>query len=114
MQYKGYENILFTVISLLTGLSIVYHYSSSLPDFDIGFNEAFTTAICGMLTFALWGILVYLFHFIGKQVSNTRKSHLIKITAMLIYWFIVWVFCYYQCAIKTVQDWHDMMKGNVG
>lgn len=114
MQYKEYENILFTVISLLTGLGIVYYYSSSLPDFDIGFNEAFTTAICGMLAFVLWAILSYLFHFIGKQVSDTRKSRPIKIAAMLIYWLIVWGFCYYQCTIKAVQDWNDMMNGNVG
>lgn len=114
MQHKGYENVLFTVISLLTGLGIVYYYSSSLPDFDIGFNEAFTIAICGMLVFVLWGILAYLFHFIGKQVSDTRKSRLIKITALLIYWLIVWGFCYYQCTIKAVQDWNDMMNGNVG
>lgn len=59
MQYKGYENVLFTVISLVTGLGIVYYYSSSLPDFDIGFNKAFTAAIYGMLIFALWGILIY-------------------------------------------------------
>lgn len=114
MQYKGHENVLFAVISLLTGWGIVYYYSSSLPDFDIGFNEAFTTAICGMLTFVLWGILLYLFHFIGKQVSDIRKSSLIKMAAMLIYWLIVWAFCYYQCAIKAVQDWNDMMNGNVG
>ena len=67
-----------------------------------------------ILTFVLWGIMLFLFHFIGKQVNNIRKRRLFKITAVLVYWLIVWGICYYQCAIEAVRNWNDMMNGNVG
>lgn len=42
------------------------------------------------------------------------KRWLFKITAVMVYWLIVWGYCYYQCTIVAVQDWNDMMNGNVG
>ena len=67
-----------------------------------------------ILTFVLWGIMLFLFRFIGKQVDDTQKRRLFKITAVLVYWLIVWGICYYQCAIEAVRNWNDMMNGNVG
>lgn len=114
MPYKRIENALFAIISLLVGWCITSYYTSALPDFDIAANDIFITIKCKVLTFVLWGIMLFLFHFIGKQVNDIRKRRLFKITAVLIYWLIVWGICYYQCAIKAVQDWNDMMNGNVG
>lgn len=42
------------------------------------------------------------------------KRRLFKITAVMVYWLIVWGYCYYQCTIVAVRDWNDMMNGNVG
>ena len=67
-----------------------------------------------ILTFVLWGIMLFFFYVIGKQVNNIRKRRLFKITAVLVYWLIVWGICYYQCAIEAVRNWNDMMNGNVG
>lgn len=113
MSYKRIENALFAIISLLVGWRITSYYTSALPDFDIAANDIFITIKCKVLTFVLWGIMLFLFHFIGKQVNDIWKR-LFKITAVLVYWLIVWGICYYQCAIKAVQDWNDMMNGNVG
>ena len=114
MTHKRIENALFAIISLLVGWCITSYYTSALPDFDIAANDIFITIKCKVLTFVLWGIMLFLFRFIGKQVSDIRKRRLFKITAVLVYWLIVWGICYYQCAIKAVQDWNDMMNGNVG
>lgn len=114
MQYKKIENILFAMISLFVGLRMVSYYTSALPDFDIAANDIFITIECNVLTFALWGIMLFLFRFIRKQVDDTRKRRLFKIAAVLVYWLIVWGICYYQCAIEAVRDWNDMMNGNVG
>lgn len=114
MPYKRIENALFAIISLLVGWCIAFYYTSALPDFDIAANDIFITIKCKVLTFVLWGIMLFLFRFIGKQVNDIRKRRLFKITAVLVYWLIVWGICYYQCAIKAVQDWNDMMNGNVG
>lgn len=67
-----------------------------------------------MLTFVLWGMLLFLFRFISKQVDDTRKKRLFKIIFVLVYWLLVWGYCYYQCAIVAIQDWNDMIKENVG
>lgn len=80
--------------------------------FDIAANNIYTTIECEVLTFVLWGMLIFLFRFIGKQVDATRKKRLSKITSVLAYWLIVWGFCHYQYAIKAVRDWNDMMNGN--
>ena len=114
MKPKRSENILFAVISLLVGFYIVSHYTSALPDFDIALNEAGTFLFCGTWTFVLWGVLLFLFCIIGKQVDDFRKRRLFKIVAVLAYWVIVWGICYYQCAIKAVRDWNEMMNGNAG
>lgn len=114
MQYKKIENVLLAVISLFIGLCIVSYYTSALPDFDIAANDIFTTIECEVLAFVLWGIMLFLFRFIRKLVDDTKKRRLFKITAVLVYWLIMWGICYYQCAIKAVQDWNDMMNGNVG
>lgn len=114
MQYKKIENILFAVISLFVGLCTVSYYTSTLPDFDIAANDIFITIECNVLTFVLWGIMLFLFRFIRKQVNDIRKRHLFKIAAVLVYWLIVWGICYYQCTIVAVRSWHDMVNGNVG
>lgn len=114
MAHKRFENALFAIASLIAGISIQYYYTSSLPDFDIGGNGAWIILECRMLTFVLWGMLLFLFRFISKQVADTMKKRLFKITAVLVYWLLVWSYCYYQCAIVAVQDWNDMMNGNVG
>lgn len=114
MPYKKIENALLTIISLLMGWRITSYYTSALPDFDIAANDIFITIKCKVLTFVLWGIMLFLLRFIGKQVNDIRKRRLFKITVVLAYWLIVWGICYYQCAIKAVQDWNDMMNGNVG
>ncbi len=114
MPYKRIENALFAIISLLVGWRITSCYTSALPDFDIAANDIFITIKCKVLTFVLWGIMLFLFRFIGKQVDDTQKRRLFKITAVLVYWLILWGICYYQCAIKAVQNWSDMMNGNVG
>ncbi|WP_238619196.1 hypothetical protein [Bacteroides salyersiae] len=114
MPYKKIENALFAIISLLVGWRITSYYISALPDFDIAANDIFITIKCKVLTFVLWGIMLFFFCVIGKQVNNIRKRRLFKITAVLVYWLIVWGICYYQCAIEAVQDWNDMMNGNVG
>lgn len=114
IPYKRTENILYAVISLFVGWRITSYYTSALPDFDIAANNIYTTIECEVLTFVLWGMLIFLFRFIGKQVDDTRKKRLFKITSVLVYWLIVWGFCHYQCAIKAVQDWNDMMNGNMG
>ncbi|MFK1923871.1 hypothetical protein ACIXFL_01465 [Bacteroides fragilis] len=114
MPYKRIENTLLSVISLFVGWCIVSYYTSSLPDFDIAANDLFITIECKVLTFVLWGMLIFLFRFIGKQVDGTRNRRLFKIISVLAYWLIVWGFCYYQCAINAVRDWNDMMNGSVG
>ncbi|WP_128081951.1 hypothetical protein [Bacteroides gallinarum] len=114
MPYKRTENILYAVISLFVGWRITFYHTSALPDFDIAANNIYTTIECEVLTFVLWGMLIFLFRFIGKQVDDIRKKRLFKITSVLVYWLIVWGFCHYQCAIKAVQDWNDMMNGNMG
>ena len=114
MSYKRIENALFAIISLLVGWRITFYYVSSLPDFDIAYNGVWITFICGVLMFVLWSIMFLLFYFVGKQVADTWKKRLIKTVVVLIYWLVIWGFCYYQCAIKAVQDWNDMMNGNVG
>ena len=114
MSYKRLENILLAVISLFMGLYIVSYYTSALPDFYIAANDIFITIECKVWTFILWGIMLFLFRFIRKQVDDTRKRRLFKIAAVLVYWLIMWGICYHQCAIKAVQDWNDMMNGNVG
>ena len=114
MPYKRIENVLLAVISLFVGWRIVSHYISSLPDFDIAANNIFITIECEALTFVLWGMLIFLFRFIGKQVDDTRNRRLFKIISVLAYWLIVWGFCYYQCAKKAVLGWNDIMNGNVG
>ena len=114
IPYKRIENTLFAIIPLLVGWRITSYYTSALPDFDIAANDIFITIECKVQTFVLWGMLIFLFRFIGKQVDDTRKKRLFKITSVLVYWLIVWGFCHYQCAIKAVQDWNDMMNGNVG
>lgn len=113
ISYKRIENALFAIISLLVGCRITSYYTSGLPDFDIGANDIFITIKCKVLTFVLWGIMLFIFRFIGKQVDDTRKRRLFKIAAVLVYWLIVWCICYYQCAIKAVHDWNDMMNGNI-
>lgn len=114
IPYKRIENALFAIISLLVGWRITSYYTSALPDFDIAANDMFIAIKCKVLMFVLWGIMLSLFQFIGKQVVDTRKRRLCKITAVLAYWLIVWGICYYQCAIEAVRDWNDMMNGNVG
>lgn len=114
MAHKRLENALFAIASLIVGISIQYYYTSLLPDFDIGGNGAWITLECGALTFASWGILLIVFRFIGKLADDTMKRRLFKITAVMVYWLIVWGYCYYQCTIIAVQDWNDMMNGNVG
>lgn len=114
MQHNKIENVLLALIPLFVGLCIVYYYTSTLPDFDIAANDIFITLECKALTFILWGIMLFLFRFIRKQVDDTRKRRLFKITAVLVYWLIVWCICYYQCTIQATQDWNDMMNGNVG
>lgn len=114
MPYKRTENVLLSVISLFVGWCIVSYHTSSLPDFDIAANDLFITIECKVLTFVLWGMLIFLFRFIGKQVDGTRNRRLFKIISVLTYWLIVWGFCYYQCAINAVRDWNDMMNGSVG
>ncbi len=114
MKYKRLENILLAVISLFVGLRMVFYYTSTVPDFDIGFNEGWIFLVCNAWTFALWGIMLFVFRFIRKEVDDTRKRRLFKIAAVLVYWLIVWCICYYQCAIKAVQDWNDMVNGNMG
>lgn len=114
MPYKRTENVLFSVISLFVGWCITSYYTSALPDFDIAANDLFITIECKVLTFVLWGMLIFLFRFIGKQVDGTRNRRLFKIISVLAYWLIIWGFCYYQCAINAVRDWNDMMNGNVG
>ena len=114
MKYKRLENILLAVISLFVGLRMVFYYTSTVPDFDIGLNEGWIFLVCNAWTFALWGIMLFVFRFIGKEVDDTRKRRLFKIAAVLVYWLVVWCICYYQCAIKAVHDWNDMMNGNVG
>lgn len=111
MQYKKYENALFAMIPILAGLGILTHYSALIPDFDIGFYEAATTFRCAGLIFALWGIELLVFRIIRKQTDNIRKIRLYSVITMCVYWLIVWGYCYYQCAIKAVQDWNDMMNG---
>lgn len=114
MPYKRVENALLIIVSLWVGLCIVSYYSSILPDFDIAANDIFISIECQVLTFVSWGIMLFLFRFIRKQTEDTRKRRLFKVIAMLVYWLIVWGYCYYQCAIKAIQDWNDMMNGNVG
>lgn len=114
MPCKRIENVLLSVISLFVGWCIVSYYTSALPDFDIAANDVFITIECKVLTFVLWGMLIFLFRFIGKQVDGTRNGRLFKIISVLAYWLIVWGFCYYQCAINAVRDWNEMMNGNVG
>lgn len=114
MPYKRIENVLYAVISLFVGWRIVSYYTSALSDFDIAANDLFITIECKVLTFVLWGMLIFLFRFIGKQVDGTRNRRLFKIISVLAYWLIVWGFCYYQCAINAVRDWNDMMNGNIG
>lgn len=113
-SYKRIENVLLAVISLFVGWRLISHYTSSLPDFDIAANNIFIAIKCKLLTFVLWGILLFLFRFIRKRVDDIMKRRLFKITSVLVYWLIVWSFCYYQCAIKAVLDWNDMMNWNVG
>ena len=114
MQYKKIENVLLAIISLLVGWRITSYYTSTLPDFDIATNDIYITIECNVLAFVLWGIMLFFFRFIRKQVNDTRKRCLFKIAAVLVYWLIVWGICYYLCAIEAVQNWHDMINGNVG
>ena len=114
MSYKRIENALFAIISLLVGWRITSNYTSALPDFDIAANDIFITIKCEVLTFILWGIMLFLFRTIGKRVDEIMKRRLFKVISVLVYWLIVCSFCYYQCAIKAVRDWNDMMNGNVG
>lgn len=111
MQYKRLENIVFAAISLLVGLRILTYYTSILPDFDIGNNEAFITLKCGGLIFALWGIELFLFHCIKVRTDDARKKRSFKTITMLAYWIIVWILCYHQCVVVAMQDWNDMMNG---
>jgi len=114
MSFKSFENVLLAMISLFVGWRIVSYYTCLLPDFDIAANNIFTTIECKVMTFLLWGMLLFLFRVIRKQVDDTKNRRLFKITAMLVYWLMVWGICYYQCALKAVQDWNEMMNGNVG
>ena len=114
IPYKRIENTLFAIIPLLVGWRITSYYTSALPDFDIAANDIFITIECKVQTFLLGGIMLFFFYVIGKQVNNIRKRRLFKITAVLVYWLIVWGICYYQCAIEAVRNWNDMMNGNVG
>lgn len=114
MKYKRLENILLAVISLFVGLHMVFYYTSTVPDFDIGLNEGWIFLVCNAWTFVFWGIMLFVFRFIRKEVDDTRKRRLFKIATMLVYWLIVWCICYYQCAIKAVHDWNNMMNGNMG
>ena len=78
MRYKRFENALLAVISLRVGLRIVSSYVTTLPDFDIGFNVAYISFRCGVLTVVLWGILLFLFRFMGKCRNTPQKSLLFK------------------------------------
>lgn len=114
MTNRRYENTLFAVISLIVGASIHFYYTTSLPDFDIAGNDVWITLKCGILTFILWGITLFLFRFIGKQITDTPKRLLIKMAVVIVFGLVVWGYCHYICAIEAVRDWKDMINGNVG
>lgn len=113
-QYVKYENFLFTTIALIIGFSIDSYYSSFVPDFDIGFYEAFAAFRCWALILILWGIVSGILYVLKIHIAGQGKRRLISIAVILIYWLIVWGFCYYQYIVKAMQDWNDMMNGNAG
>lgn len=112
--FNRYNNILFDIISLTVGFGIESYYSSFMPDFDIGFYEAFTAFKCWLLILFLWGIVLGIFYILKKQIDNQQKRQLISVVIILAYWLIIWGFCYYQYIIKAMKDWNDMMSGNAG
>lgn len=112
--YKKYETVLLAVISIIGGFYIDAYYSSFMPDFDIGFYEAFASFRCWILILILWGIETILLYIVKKHIDNKKSSQLLSIAIMVIYWIIIWMFCYYQYIIKAAQDWNDMMNGNIG
>ena len=78
IPYKRIENTLFAIIPLLVGWRITSYYTSALPDFDIAANDIFITIECKVQTFLLWGIMLFFFYVIGKQVNNIRKSTVVQ------------------------------------
>lgn len=117
-QNNKYRSFLIAVISLAIGFCIDFYYSSFMPDFDIGFNEAFTTLKCRLFILAIWGIELGCLRLLVKraerQTEKSRRTRLASLAVMAGYWLIVWGFCYYQYIVKATQDWNDMMNGNAG
>lgn len=114
MSYRKFENPLWAVAALVGGLRIVSCPAAFLPDFDIGGNQTWIIWECRLCICGLWGLLLFLFRFMEKQVEGKAKCRLCKAAAMLAYGLAGWGFCYYLCAVKAVRDWNDMMNGNVG
>ena len=75
MPYKRIENALYAVISLFVGWGITSYYTSALPDFDIAANNIYTTIECEVLTFVLWGMLIFLFRFSRVGILPLSMCH---------------------------------------
>lgn len=114
VQNSKFELILLAGISLIGGFCIDFHYWSLMPDFDIGFNEAFTALKCWILILILWGIELIILIALRKQINNPRNIRLTSVAVLMIYGLIVWGLCYYQYIVKATQEWNEMMNGNVG
>lgn len=110
IQGKKYESVLLAIISLIAGFYTDVYYSSFMPDFDIGFNAAFTTLKCWLLILVLWGIELGIFRLLKKQITNPRNLRWASVAVMIAYWLIVWGFCRYQYIVKATQDWNDTMN----
>ena len=114
IQSRKYELILLAILSLLISFGIDHYYSSLMPDFDIGFNGAFTTLKCWAWILILWGIEFCIFQFVNKRLNKIRNIRFASVAVMIIYELMIWGFCYYQYIIQATQDWNDMINGNVG
>lgn len=106
IRNKKYKFILLATISLIIGFCIDFYYSSYIPDFDIGFYEAFTRLKCWIFILLTWSIELGVLRTLKKRTNSFAS-----ITVMVVYWLMVWGFCYYQYLIKAIQDWNDMTNG---